>query len=105
MSHCGWNSTMEGVRNGVPFVCWPYFCDQHLDRSYICDMWRTWLAVSQGEDGIVTKEEVSSKVEQVIGDQWIAERARMLKDAACKCLCEGGSSRENFNKFVHLLRE
>ncbi|KAK3149296.1 hypothetical protein QOZ80_3AG0215490 [Eleusine coracana subsp. coracana] len=30
MSHCGWNSTMEGVRNGVPFVCWPYFCDQHL---------------------------------------------------------------------------
>jgi UDP:flavonoid glycosyltransferase YjiC (YdhE family) len=69
MSHCGWNSTMEGVRNGVPFVCWPYFCDQHLDRSYICDMWRTGLAVSQGEDGIVTKEEVSSKVEQVIGDQ------------------------------------
>lgn len=97
---------MEGVRNGVPFLCWPYFCDQHLDRSYICDIWKTGLEVSHGEDGIVTKEEVSSKVERVVLDQGILERARVLKDAAWKCISEdGGSSYENFNKFVDLLRE
>jgi UDP:flavonoid glycosyltransferase YjiC (YdhE family) len=28
VSHCAWNSTMEGVRNGLPFLCWPYFSDQ-----------------------------------------------------------------------------
>ncbi|KAK3146027.1 hypothetical protein QOZ80_3BG0260580 [Eleusine coracana subsp. coracana] len=106
VSHCGWNSTMEGVRNGVPFVCWPYFCDQHLDRNYICDIWRTGLEVLHGDDGIVTKEEVSSKVNHVIEDQGIAERARTLKDAARNCLSEkGGSSYENFNKLVDLLRE
>ncbi|TVT97463.1 hypothetical protein EJB05_57284, partial [Eragrostis curvula] len=105
VSHCGWNSTMEGARNGVPFVCWPYFCDQHLDRSYICDIWRTGLAVTHRENGIVT-EELCSKVEQIIGDMGIGERARKLKDAACKCLNEdGGSSHENFNRFVDLLRE
>ena len=32
VSHCGWNSTMEGVRNGMPFLSWPYFADQFLDR-------------------------------------------------------------------------
>ncbi|KAL6637886.1 hypothetical protein ACP70R_025458 [Stipagrostis hirtigluma subsp. patula] len=105
VSHCGWNSTMEGVRNGVPFLCWPYFCDQHMNQSYICDIWRTGLAVSPGEDGVVVKEEVSSKVKRVVGDQGIAERARALRDAACRCLGEGGSSRENFNRFVDLLRE
>ncbi|KAL6894115.1 hypothetical protein ACP4OV_008213 [Aristida adscensionis] len=103
VSHCGWNSTMEGVRNGVPFLCWPYFVDQFPNRSYICDIWRIGLAVSPSEDGVVTKEEVSSKVERVIGDSGIAERARALRDAACRCLGEGGSSHENFNRFVDLL--
>jgi hypothetical protein len=105
VSHCGWNSTMEGVRNGVPFLCWPYFVDQFANRSYICDIWRTGLAVSPGEDGIVTKDEVSGRVEKVIGDEGMAERARMLRDAASKCLGEGGSSRENFDRLVDLLRE
>nr|UHB15538.1 UDP-glycosyltransferase [Paris polyphylla] len=43
VSHCGWNSTMEGVRNGLRFLCWPYFADQFFNESYICDVWRTGL--------------------------------------------------------------
>lgn len=105
VSHCGWNSTMEGVRSGVRFLCWPYFVDQFPNRSYICDIWRTGLAVTPGEDGVVTKEEVSTKVGQVVGDEGIAARARLLKDAACRCVAEGGSSHENFNRFADRLRE
>ncbi|XP_062212463.1 UDP-glycosyltransferase 83A1-like [Phragmites australis] len=105
VSHCGWNSTMEGVRNGVPFLCWPYFCDQFLNRSYITNVWRTGLAVSPGSDGIVTKEELRSKVEQVIGDGGIKERARLFMDAARWCTGEGGSSLKNFTKLVNLLSE
>jgi hypothetical protein len=82
----------------------PYFVDQFANRSYVCDIWRTGLAVAAGGDGVVTREEVSSRVEQVVADEGVAERARTLKDAACKCLGEGGSSRENFDRFVHLLR-
>lgn len=105
VSHCGWNSTMEGVRNGVPILCWPYFVDQFANRSYICDVWRTGLAVTPGEDGVVTKEEVAAKLGLVIGDKGIAERAGMLRDAARKSFSEGGSSYENFKRFVHLLRD
>ncbi|KAK1643942.1 hypothetical protein QYE76_061747 [Lolium multiflorum] len=105
MSHCGWNSTTEGVRNGVPILCWPYFADQFTNRSYICDIWMTGLAVTAGEDGVVTKEEVQSKLEQLIGDKEIAERVRMLRDAARRSLNEGGSSYANFKRFVNLLTE
>ncbi|KAE8817125.1 Glycosyltransferase [Hordeum vulgare] len=105
VSHCGWNSTMEVVRNGVPVVCWPYFCDQFLDRSYVTDVWRTGLAVSTGEDGVVTKEEVRCKVESVVGDAEFRNRARWLKDNAWRCIGEGGSSHENFTRFVDLLSE
>ncbi|TVU44962.1 hypothetical protein EJB05_04426, partial [Eragrostis curvula] len=50
-------------------------------------------------------EEVSAKVMQVVGDEGIRERVRALKDAACRCLAEGGSSYENFKRFVDLLKE
>uniref|UniRef100_A0A453LUZ7 Glycosyltransferase n=1 Tax=Aegilops tauschii subsp. strangulata TaxID=200361 RepID=A0A453LUZ7_AEGTS len=105
VSHCGWNSAMEGARNGVPILCWPYFSDQFANRSYICDIWRTGLGVTHGEDGIVTKEEVKTRLEQLTGDKGIAERARVLGDAARKSVSEGGSSYDNFKRFVHLLTE
>ncbi|CAM0876313.1 unnamed protein product [Alopecurus aequalis] len=105
VSHCGWNSTLEAARNGVPVLCWPYFCDQFLDRSYVTDVWRTGLAVSPGEDGVVAKEEVRSKVEKVIADAGFKERAEWLKDAASRCVSEGGSSHKNFTRFVDLLSE
>ncbi|TKV91282.1 hypothetical protein SEVIR_9G085300v4 [Setaria viridis] len=105
VSHCGWNSTMEGVRNGTPFLCWPYFCDQYLNRSYVTNVWRTGLAVAPGADGIITKEELRSKVEEVVSDAEIKERARLFKDAARWCVSEGGSSYENFNKLVNLMSE
>ncbi|CAM0876314.1 unnamed protein product [Alopecurus aequalis] len=105
MSHYGWNSTTEGVRNGLPILCWPYFADQFTNRGYICDIWMAGLTVTPGEDGVVTKTEVLSKLEQLIGDREIAERVWMLRDAARRSLNEGGSSYENFKRFVNLLTE
>jgi UDP:flavonoid glycosyltransferase YjiC (YdhE family) len=105
VSHCGWNSTTEGVRNGVPILCWPYFADQFANRSYICDIWMTGLAVTPGEDGVVTKKELIRKLELVISDEGIAERVGTLRDAARGSLNEGGSSYENFQRFVNLLAE
>ncbi|KAJ0100334.1 hypothetical protein Patl1_21709 [Pistacia atlantica] len=36
ISHCGWNSTIEAISNGVLFLCWPYFTDQMHNENYIC---------------------------------------------------------------------
>ncbi|CAK7345142.1 unnamed protein product [Dovyalis caffra] len=30
-SHCGWNSTLESVRFGVPVAAWPLYAEQHLN--------------------------------------------------------------------------
>jgi UDP:flavonoid glycosyltransferase YjiC (YdhE family) len=68
LSHCGWNSTMEGVSNGVPFLCWPYFADQFLNETYICDVWKVGLKFDKNKCGIITREEIKNKVETVISD-------------------------------------
>ncbi|KAJ1258916.1 hypothetical protein BS78_10G112600 [Paspalum vaginatum] len=105
ISHCGWNSTMEGVRYGAPFLCWPYFADQFLNRNYICDVWGTGLRICANEQGIVTKEEIGDKVERLLGDDGIRERALSLKSTVCASIADGGSSHQDLLKFVNLLRE
>ncbi|MBA0577855.1 hypothetical protein Golob_025218 [Gossypium lobatum] len=69
ISHGGSNSTIEGVSNGVPFLCWPYFSDQFLNESYIYDIWKVGLKLERDERGTIRKEEIRTKVEQLVGDE------------------------------------
>ncbi|KAF7027492.1 LOW QUALITY PROTEIN: hypothetical protein CFC21_039530 [Triticum aestivum] len=106
LSHCGWNSTLEGLVNGLPFLCWPYFTDQFLDRGYICDVWRTGLQVP-GEmtaGTLVGREVIRGKVEELLGDAEIKARTLALRDVARRAVADGGSSRRNLARFVDLVR-
>lgn len=105
ISHCGWNSTMEGVRNGVPFLCWPYFADQFLNQSYISDVWRTGLAMAPDDSGIVSSIEIKSKVEELLANDEFRGRAMALKEMASESVRKGGSSFENLNSFVDAMKE
>ena len=96
---------MEGLRHGVPFLCWPYFADQFSNQSYVCNMWRTGVKLCADERGVVTKEEIKDKVTQVLGDEEIKAKAAMWKEKACASIAEGGSSHQNLLKLVNLLRE
>ncbi|KAI3682466.1 hypothetical protein L1987_82465 [Smallanthus sonchifolius] len=44
-THCGWNSTMEGVSEGVPMLCQPFDVDQLLNARYLCDVWKMGFEV------------------------------------------------------------
>ncbi|KAJ0100332.1 hypothetical protein Patl1_21705 [Pistacia atlantica] len=103
-SHCGWNSTMEGVSNGLPFLCWPYFGDQFINESYICDIWNVGLKFNREKAKIITREEIKSKVDQVLGDENFKARASELKETALKSVKEGGLSDKNFKKFIEWIR-
>ncbi|KAG6509709.1 UDP-glycosyltransferase 83A1-like [Zingiber officinale] len=100
VSHCGWNSTMEGVRNGKLFLCWPYFGDQFLNQSYICDDWKVGLRMTPDESGIVKREQVKSKVEELLSNEEMRARASMLKENAQQSINEGGASLENLKTFM-----
>ncbi|EEF36311.1 UDP-glycosyltransferase 83A1 [Ricinus communis] len=103
VSHCGWNSTMEGVSNGVPFLCWPYFGDQCLNKDYICGIWKVGLGFERDENGIIRKEEVKGKVERLLGDKSIRERSLKLKETIRDTIGEGGQSSTNFINFINWL--
>ncbi|KAG6513441.1 UDP-glycosyltransferase 83A1-like [Zingiber officinale] len=104
VSHCGWNSTMEGVRNGKLFLCWPYFADQFLNQSYICDDWKVGLRLTPDESGIVKREQIKSKVEELLPNEEMTARASTLKETAQRNIKEGGASFENLKTFIDAIK-
>ncbi|XP_044984882.1 UDP-glycosyltransferase 83A1-like [Hordeum vulgare subsp. vulgare] len=105
VSHCGWNSTMEGMLHGVPFLCWPYFADQFANQSYLCNVWGTGMKLRRDERGVVAKEEIESMVARLLGDEGVKARAATWKDKAWASVAEGGCSHEYLLKLVSLLGE
>ncbi|XP_022866242.1 UDP-glycosyltransferase 83A1-like, partial [Olea europaea var. sylvestris] len=104
LSHCGWNSTVEGVSNGVPFLCWPYFADQFFNQTYICDHWEVGLELDRDARGIIRKEEIKNKLEQLLIDERYKERALNLQ-AKTVASATKGCSHKNFNNFVDWVKD
>ncbi|KAL0919211.1 hypothetical protein M5K25_011294 [Dendrobium thyrsiflorum] len=105
ISHCGWNSTIEAVRNGVPFLCWPYFGDQLFNQRYITNVWKVGLSFVPDENGLISKEEFGSKVQDLLKDRDILARSQALKNFSDISVMKGGSSFKNLNKFADFIRE
>ena len=104
LSHCGWNSTIEGLSMGVPFLCWPYFADQYQNRNYIFDAWKIGLRFFPDENGIITRQEIQRQAKALMNDDGIKANALKMKQMARKSLVEGGSSFRNFESFVSQLK-
>ncbi|OWM68669.1 hydroquinone glucosyltransferase [Punica granatum] len=95
VTHCGWNSTLESIVNGVPLIVWPLYAEQKMNAVLLTEGVRVALRPKLDEDGIVDREEVASVVKGLMeGEQGKRVRYRMkdLKEAAAKALSEDGSS-------------
>nr|AFJ52952.1 UDP-glycosyltransferase 1 [Linum usitatissimum] len=107
VTHCGWNSTLEGLSLGVPMVAMPQWTDQATNAKYIEDVWKMGVRCQKNEEGIVKREMVEKCLRGVMegeegkemkrnADKW----RKMMKEAAG----EGGSSDRNISDFVDSLR-
>lgn len=105
VSHCGWNSVLEGVSSGLPFMCWPYFSDQFANRMYISDVWKTGLVFDKDESGIVSREEIKNKIELLLGNDEFKVRAIDLKEKVAVAVSKGGHSDKNFSNFIDWIQE
>lgn len=108
VTHCGWNSTLEGVCAGVPMVTWPVFAEQFFNEKLVTEVLRTGVPVGNkrwmrvGSEG-VGREAVAEAVERVIAGEEAAEmrrRAEGYKEMAKKAVEEGGSSYDSLNALI-----
>ncbi|KAJ0987962.1 hypothetical protein J5N97_006318 [Dioscorea zingiberensis] len=103
MTHCGWNSTLEGVTAGVPMITWPHFAEQFINEKLIVEVLEVGVPVGvksptkwgdvNGNVSVVEKERIEKAVERLMNEGEEAEerrmRAKVLGEKAGKAMEEG----------------
>ncbi|KAF9596699.1 hypothetical protein IFM89_012898, partial [Coptis chinensis] len=105
-THCGWNSTLEGIYAGVPMLTFPIFWDQVTDRKLIVDDWKVGMKVKDvASEKLVDSEEICMIVRRFMdlnGDssKEMRRRSSELKEACSQALSKGGSSEADLDAFI-----
>ncbi|KAJ9559345.1 hypothetical protein OSB04_013959 [Centaurea solstitialis] len=117
LTHCGWNSTLEGVSAGLPMVTWPQFADQFLNERFIVNILKTGVKIGMevpvivGEQisVLVKKDNITTAVKDVMGKEEEGEarrkRAKELAKMSKTAMEEGGSSYVNMTYMIQDIRE
>ncbi|XAR54425.1 Abscisate beta-glucosyltransferase [Bertholletia excelsa] len=116
MTHCGWNSTVEGVGSGVPMITWPLASEQFFAESLVVDVLKMGVRVGN-EDWMfwewepkltVARDKVEAAVRQLMGGGKEVEemrmRARELSDKAKKAIEPGGSSQADVVALINEIK-
>ncbi|CAJ1930984.1 unnamed protein product [Sphenostylis stenocarpa] len=78
LSHCGWNSTVEGVGRGVPFLAWPIRGDQCHDAKLVVSHLKVGYMVSDDMSEKITKQDIVVGIKKLMGDKEMKKRAEIL---------------------------
>jgi anthocyanidin 3-O-glucosyltransferase len=101
VTHAGWASVLEGVCAGVPMACRPVLSDQRTNARSV-HLWGFGTTI----DEPVTRAGVEAVVSSLLNaDEGATMWARMqeLRGKVASAFAPGGSSRNNFDKFVKMV--
>ncbi|KAJ0789804.1 putative anthocyanidin 3-O-glucosyltransferase [Helianthus annuus] len=101
LSHCGWNSTVESVKYGVPIIAWPLYAEQGINAALLSNevgvAMRMPMVGEGGEMVVVRRKKIESVVKAVMeGEEGkkLRRRAKELQASGRETLSRGGSSYE-----------
>ncbi|KAH7566450.1 hypothetical protein ACOSP7_022943 [Xanthoceras sorbifolium] len=96
LSHCGWNSTLESIMNGVAMVAWPLYAEQKMNAAMLTEELRVAIRSKVWpSERTVERDEIEMMVRRIMVDKEglaIRNRVKQMKNSAIKASSEGGSS-------------
>lgn len=103
LSHCGWNSTLESIVNGVPIIAWPLYAEQKMNARMLTE--EIGVAIRSKElptEKVVEREEIEMMVRRVMVDkerEVIKKKVIEMKNSAIKASSKGGCSYDYLSQF------
>ncbi|KNA20577.1 hypothetical protein SOVF_051180 [Spinacia oleracea] len=114
VTHCGWNSTLEGISAGVPMVTWPIFAEQFYNEKLVTQILKTGVPVGAKKwsrtpsiECLVKKDAIVKALTEIMAGKETDERrnrAKNLKEMARKAVEQGGSSYMDLSELINEIR-
>ncbi|KAJ9559337.1 hypothetical protein OSB04_013951 [Centaurea solstitialis] len=119
VTHCGWNSTLEGISAGIPLVTWPHFADQFLNERFVIDVLKIGVKIGSEvpilfserdqfkSELTIKREDIKIAVESLMSEEeeGVArrKRAKEFGELAKIAMEEGGSSQVNMTLMIQAI--
>ncbi|CAN1138124.1 UDP-glycosyltransferase 89B2 [Linum perenne] len=106
LTHCGWNSVLEGIAAGVPMLTWPMGADQFIDARLLVEELKLAVRVCEGKESVPESDVVASQLSELMKEERVErKRAKELSVAAKEAVMDGGSSVKDMESLVeHLVK-
>ncbi|KAF2321085.1 hypothetical protein GH714_033727 [Hevea brasiliensis] len=110
VTHCGWNSILEGITSGVPMVTWPAAAEQFYNEKLVTQILKIGIGVGAQQWNMyghgIMSESIEKAVTQIMKGSEAEEmrrKAKALSKMARMAVEEGGSSCSHLNALTEEL--
>uniref|UniRef100_A0A2P2MGJ2 anthocyanidin 3-O-glucosyltransferase n=1 Tax=Rhizophora mucronata TaxID=61149 RepID=A0A2P2MGJ2_RHIMU len=105
VTHCGWNSILEGITAGKPMVAWPIAAEQFYNEKLVTEVLKTGVSVGAKQwvrlhGDYIKSENIEKAINGImLGDEAeeVRKRARKLAEMTRNAVQEGGSGPRDGN--------
>ncbi|KAI7726677.1 LOW QUALITY PROTEIN: hypothetical protein M8C21_000654, partial [Ambrosia artemisiifolia] len=95
LTHCGWNSTIESIVEGVPMVCWPYHADQQMNSRFVAEVWKTGVDMKDTCDRLLAVRDIMDSK-----DNAVTQSANIWASLAKESITKTGSSSIHLGRLI-----
>ncbi|KAL3829254.1 hypothetical protein ACJIZ3_018056 [Penstemon smallii] len=111
LSHCGWNSTMESLSQGVPIIGWPLAAEQGYNSKMLMEEMGVCVELTRGVQSSISRDGVKKVIEMVMGEgskgeemkKKAGEIGELIRGAVIEEGSHKGSSLKAMDEFVNAL--
>ncbi|CAI8616032.1 unnamed protein product [Vicia faba] len=108
VTHCGWNSVLEAVCEGVPMVAWPLYAEQSLNKVILVEEMKVALELNKSKDGFVSGIELGDRIKELMDSYKGNEIRQMIfktKISSKEARDQNGSSFVDLTKLIQLFKQ